>query len=176
MPLNSAGSVNQMAYVVESLESAVCWWNDVMGVGPFLMLRDLVFDQSDFRGKEMPITYSAAIAYSGDIMIELIEPKGPSIFEEYRRAGKSGVQHICVFTDDFAATVQDVGQRGGKRLQGGRIAGGILGYYDMGGDQGVVLEIAQLAPEGLALFAAVRDAARDWDGKTRFFQGSSAIP
>lgn len=169
MRLANATSINQIAYVVDSLEDGVAWWNDVMGVGPFLLLKDLAFDQSDYRGQEMAITYHAAVAYSGDLIVELIQPNGPSIFDDYRKAGKNGVQHICVFTDDFAATVADAERRGAKRLQGGSIGGGLLGYYDMGGDQSVVLEIAQLAPEGLALFAAVREAGRTWDGKTRYF-------
>ncbi len=170
MPLTGASPINQIAYVVKSLDEAIVWWNDVMHIGPFLTLRDLVFDESDYRGQAMPITYSAAISYSGDVIVELIEPKGPSIFEEYLAAGKNGVQHICVFTEDFRATAEAAEANGAKRLQGGRIGGGVLGYYAMGGDQSVVLEIAQLTPESLALFDSVRRAALVWDGTTRIFQ------
>lgn len=169
MTFHSATSINQIAYVVDNLETSVAWWNDVMGVGPFLSLRGLEFDSSDYRGKSMPIRYSAALAFSGDLIVELIEPSGPSIFEEYRAAGKTGVQHICVFSEDFEATVRDVESRGGRRLQGGQINGGYLGYYEMGGDQGIILEVAQLAPAAQALFSAVRDAAKKWNGKTRYF-------
>lgn len=167
--LTGATPVNQIAFVVDNLDDGIAWWTTVMGVGPFLVLRDLVYDESDLHGQDAPISLSAAIAYSGDITIELIEPKGQSIFEEYRQAGKNGMHHTCVFTDDFAATEADVIARGGKRLQGGRIGGGIIGYYDMGGDQGVILEIAQLAEPSKALFAAVREAAKAWDGREPLF-------
>lgn len=170
--LTGATPVNQIAFVVDDLDEGVAWWTSVMGVGPFLMLRDLAYDVSDLHGKDMILGLHAAIAYVGDITIELIQPKGPSIFEEFRQAGGKGMHHTCVFTDDFAATEADVLARGGKRLQGGKISGGTIGYYDMGGDQGLILEIAQIPEASKALFAAVRDAAKTWDGKDPHF----AIP
>lgn len=167
MGLPAATSINQLAYVVKDLDEAIVWWNDVMGVGPFVVLRDLPFESSDYRGQDVALSYGAAIAFSGEVMVELIQPYGPSIFDEYLKAGKNGVQHICVFTDDFDATVSAIEARGARRLQGGRIMGGIIGYYEMGGDQAVILEVAQLAPDGKAMFAALKEAGRNWDGKTR---------
>lgn len=167
--LTGATPFNQIAFVVDDVDEGVAWWTSVMGIGPFLMLRDLEYEKSDLHGKDMILGLHAAIAYSGDITIELIQPKGPSIFEEFRQAGGKGMHHTCVFTDDFAATEADVLARGGKRLQGGRINGGTIGYYDMGGDQDVILEVAQLPPEAQALFGAVRDAAKTWDGTDPYF-------
>lgn len=175
MKLPSVTAINQIAYVVPSIDDAAKWWAEVMGVGPFLALRDLEFEKSDYLGEERPITYSAAIAYSGGLNVELIEPKGPSIFADWLAAGRSGVQHICVFTDDFAATVAEAEARGAKRLQGGTIGGGTLGYYDMTGDQSVILEIASLTPMSLSLFNMVRQAGADWDGKTLFIEASELI-
>ena len=167
--LAGATPVNQIAYVVDDLDKGVEWWTTVMGVGPFLVLRDLAYDESDLHGKSMILGLHAAIAYQGDITIELIQPKGPSIFEEYRQAGGKGMHHTCVFTDDFAATEADVVARGGRRVQGGRIGGGEIGYYEMGGDQDVILEIACLNAPSKAMFAALRDAAKSWDGKDPHF-------
>ncbi|WP_336968223.1 VOC family protein [Sphingobium aromaticiconvertens] len=168
-PIAGATPFNQIAYVVDDLDAGVKWWTEVMGVGPFMMLRDLVYDESDLHGESMILGLHAAIAYSGDINIELIQPVGRSIFAEWREAGREGMHHTCVFTDDFAATEKDVLARGGKRLQGGRISGGIIGYYAMGGDQGVILEVAQLGEGATALFGALRHAARTWDGKNPHF-------
>lgn len=175
MKLPHTSSINQIAYVVPNIDEAVKWWAEVMGVGPFLALRDLKFETSDYMGREQPITYSAAVAYSGDLNVELIEPIGPSIFADWLAAGRSGVQHICVFTDDFAATVAEAEARGAKRLQGGTIGGGTLGYYDMVGDQSVILEIAQLTPISLGLFDMVKQASADWDGETLFIEAADLI-
>ena len=175
MKLPNATSINQIAYVVSSIDEAISWWTQVMGVGPFLVLRDIHFDRSDYLGQEMPVTYSAAIAYSGDLNVELIEPSGPSIFADWLKAGRSGIQHICLFTDDFAATTAEVEARGGKRLQGGQVGGGWIGYYDMVGDQSVILEVAQLAPPTKAMFDAVRDAGARWDGHARYIEADALV-
>ena len=175
MKLPHAGAINQIAYVVPSIDEAAKWWAEVMGVGPFLALRDLEFETSDYLGEERPITYSAAIAYSGGLNVELIEPKGPSIFADWLAEGRSGVQHICVFTDDFASTAAEAEARGAKRLQGGTIGGGTLGYYDMTGDRSVILEIAQLSPMSLGMFDMVRQAGADWDGKTLFIDAAELV-
>ena len=49
-----------------------------------------------FRGKLTKIDMSAAIAYSGDLQIELIyqHDDAPSIYTELPRGGRSGLQHI----------------------------------------------------------------------------------
>lgn len=164
-----ATPLNQIAYVVDDLDAGIRWWTEVMGVGPFMALRDLVYDESDLHGESMILRLHAAMAYTGETMIELIQAVGPSIFEEWRSAGGKGMHHTCVFTDDFAATEKDVLARGGQRIQGGLIGGGIIGYYAMGGDQEVILEVAQLAEPSRALFIALRDAARDWDGQDAYF-------
>jgi hypothetical protein len=173
--LPHASAINQIAYVVPSIDAAVNWWSRVMGVGPFLVMRDLVFDRSDYLGEVRPVTYSAAISYSGDLNIELIEPSGPSIFADWQKGGKTGVQHICVFTENFAATEAAVRARGGRRIQGGEIGGGFIAYYDMSDDQSVVLELAQLAPAALAMFAAVRNACANWDGINPYLNAGELI-
>lgn len=165
-----ATHLNQIAYVVEELDSHIAWWSKVMGVGPWLVLRDLVYDTGDLHGEKADLRLHAAMAYTGDITIELIVPVGPSIFSEFHEAGGKGMHHTCVFTDDFAKTESDVLARGGKRLQGGTIGGGEIGYYDMGGDQGVILEIAGLAEPSKAMFAALREAGRTWDGVDPIWQ------
>lgn len=175
MKIPHAGAINQIAYVVPDIDAAVRWWAEVMGVGPFLALRDLEFETSDYKGQDRPVTYSAAIAYSGDLNVELIEPKGPSIFADWLEEGRQGVQHICVFTQDFDATVAEMTRRGATRLQGGKIGGGSLGYYDMTGDQSVILEIAQLTPISLGLFDMVKNACANWDGETLFIEAGDLI-
>jgi len=175
MKLPHASAINQIAYVVADIDEAVKWWTSVMGVGPFLVLRDIVFERADYLGKDMPVTYSAAVAYSGDVTVELIEPKGTSIFNDWLNEGRNGVQHICVFTDDFAATAAEVVARGGRRLQGGDVGGGFIGYYEMGGAQSVILEIAQLAPAGKAMFEFIRKSCAEWDGKTLYIDAAALV-
>ncbi len=164
------GALNQVAYMVPDLDMAIDWWTQVMGVGPFFVFPAFDVAAGDYRGQAHVAQFGAAIAYSGEIMVELIEPRGPSIFQEFLADGRRGVHHLCVFTQDLAATEEWILSKGGARLQGARFGDGSeLAYYDMSGDEAIILEVAALKPEVLGLFAAIKAAGAAWDGKTRLF-------
>jgi catechol 2,3-dioxygenase-like lactoylglutathione lyase family enzyme len=162
--------INQIAYMVPDLHAAIDWWTQVMGVGPFFIFPAFDVAKGDYRGQAHIAEFGAAIAYSGDLMVELIEPRGPSIFQEFLADGKTGVHHLCVFTDDLAETEQWIAQRGGARLQGATFAdGSTLAYFAMDAAETVILEVAQLKPEVRSLFAAIQQAGANWDGVTKIF-------
>lgn len=167
MSRRSCGPINQIAFVVDDFAPAIEHWTRTMQVGPFYRFPRIEFAGADYRGQPVTLDYEAAIAFSGDLMIEFIKPNGPSIFREFLDSGQTGVQHLCVFTDDFDAACRDVEARGGIRLQGGHFAdGSCLAYYDMGGPPPSILEVAHLKPDVLALFATLKTAAANWDGTT----------
>lgn len=140
------------------------------GVGPFFIFPTFDVAKGDYRGQSHIAEFGAAIAYSGDLMVELIEPRGPSIFQEFLADGKTGVHHLCVFTEDLAETEQWIAQRGGTRLQGATFAdGSTLAYFAMDPAETVILEVAQLKPEVQGLFAAIQQAGAEWDGVTKIF-------
>lgn len=160
--------LNQMAFVVPDLQKGIDYWTRTMRVGPFFVFPELHVQCGDYRGKDYNYEFGAAIAYSGDINVELIEPRGPSIFEDFLKAGGTGMHHTCRFVDDMAESQTELEKLGAKRLQGASFGpGSEVAYFDMTGDEAIILELAQLPPESQGLFDAVKQAARDWDGKTR---------
>lgn len=164
------GTFNQVAYMVPDLNAAIDWWTGAMGVGPFFIFPAFDVEAGDYRGEPHVAQFGAAIAYSGDIMVELIEPRGPSIFQEFLADGRKGVHHLCAFTKDMAETEAWILAKGGTRLQGARYGDGSeLAYYAMTGDESIILEIAALKPEVLGLFAAIKAASAVWDGETKLF-------
>lgn len=175
---NSAiGPINQNAFVVPDMDAGIRYWTSVMGVGPFFKFPKIVFREADYRGKRVLLDYEAAIAFSGKLSIELIKPNGPSIFMEFLDAGRTGVQHVCAFTDDFRAAEREISSRGGKRVQGGNFADGSeLAYFDMGGPDPSILEIAYLKPPVLELFAAIEAAGAAWDGGSKTIDFDFTIP
>jgi hypothetical protein len=107
------------------------------------------------------------LAYWGDIQIELIQQHNdaPSIYKAWRDSGQEGVHHVCVLVEDFAAAQATVAAKGFEILQDARIpGGGAVMYVDAGGGPGTIVEILKPADGTEALFALIRDAARDWDG------------
>jgi hypothetical protein len=162
------GVISQNAFVVADIDAAIDYWERTMHVGPFFKFPKIEFSEADYRGRKASPDFEAAIAYSGDLNIELIRPKGPSIFLEYAQAGGKGIHHFGAFVDDFGTAAAALEQRGGKRIQGGGFAdGSAIAYYDMGGPEPSIIEIAYLKEGPTALFAAVKAAGAAWDGKTR---------
>ena len=159
------GPIMQNAFIVRDIDAAIELWTKVMRVGPFFKFPQIVFEEADYRGKPHKPQFDAAIAYSGDLMIELIRPRGPSIFEEFLEAGRIGVHHFACFADDLPRAAAAIETRGGKRVQGGRLAdGSSIAYFDMGTLDPAILEIACLQPPVVSLFAAIKAAAANWDG------------
>lgn len=159
------GPLNQVSYIVPDLGAAIEYWTRTMQVGPFFVFPPFEIEQSDYRGQPLIVQFGAAIAYSGDLMVELIEPRGPSIFQEQLEKGNRGVHHLASFADDMASAQQEIEARGGKRLQGASFVGGSeVAYFAMTPDESITLEIAVLAPAAHGLFAAIKAAGAVWDG------------
>jgi len=160
--------LNQTAFVTEDMEAAIDFWTGTMGVGPFFVFPPLEPVKGDYRGDGKPVSHRAAIAYSGDLIVELIVPEGPSIFQEFLDRGGKGVQHLAAFADDMTAARAEIEAKGGKRLQGSTFPDGSeVAYFAMTPDESIVLEIAVLKPESLALFDAIKAAGAVWDGRQR---------
>ena len=168
MYARSYGPFNQNAFVVPDIDAAIRYWTEVMRVGPFFKFLKIEFAAGDYRGQPHKADFDAAIAYSGELQIELIKPNGPSIFKEFQDAGRRGVHHFAVFTPDMPAACQEIENLGGQRLQGGSFAdGSSIAYYEMGGPEPSIIEIACLQAGPQALFAAIKAAGAGWDGVSK---------
>lgn len=162
--------LNQTAFVTTDMDAAIDFWTGTMGVGPFFVFPPLEPVKGDYRASDKPVSYRAAVAYSGDLIVELIVPEGPCIFQEFLDRDGKGVQHLAAFADDMATARADIEAKGGKRLQGSTFADGSeVAYFAMTPDESIILEIAVLKPEALGLFAAIKAAGAAWDGKQRTF-------
>jgi methylmalonyl-CoA/ethylmalonyl-CoA epimerase len=62
----------QIAFVVPDVRKAILHWNSI-GVGPFLLLPHLELGQVIYQGHKTNPDISLAIAYQGNMQIELIQ-------------------------------------------------------------------------------------------------------
>lgn len=161
------GPIMQMAYWPKDFDAALRHWTEVMGVGPFYLLENVALEGLRYRGEPSGFVFTMALAYWGDVQIELIRPENdePSIYSgEHGRQGDA-LHHVCVLTDDIAAARATAEAAGGVVLLEAKVgADGAVLYVDSGGGPGGIVEILQPASGSKALFAMIRDAARDWDG------------
>jgi len=162
------GPICQNAFVVTDIDAAIKYWTETMRVGPFFRFPKIEFAEGDYRGKPHKADFDAAIAYSGDLQIELIKPNGPSIFKEFQDAGRQGVHHFAVFASDMSAACRKIESLGGARIQGGSFSdGSSIAYFEIGGPEPSILEIAYLKAGPQALFDAIKAAGAGWDGVSK---------
>ena len=164
---SSFGPIMQNGYVVSDVERAVAHWTGVVGVGPFFLFEPVRFNSCWFRGRPVDLQLSVAIAYWGDLQIELISQHGaePSIYSDFTRRGLSGLQHVGVMTDSVPDHLARLAQRGITAVQYGETqAGARFAYLDTDAHPGGMIELIESSPVMTKVFDRIRAAAHDWDG------------
>lgn len=162
------GEVVQMGYVVANLDRALAHWTTRLGVGPFLVAKQIEYAELFWQEKAIAIETSVALASHGGMQIELIQQTGgdASMFTEFLARKGGGLHHICVLSDDITRDLVGWRETGTNVLMQGRTKAGILfAYLDSDpDDEGRIVELVQPTP-GLHKFFSKLDAlSEDWDG------------
>ncbi|KQX17871.1 MULTISPECIES: VOC family protein [unclassified Sphingomonas] len=164
--IKALGNIIQMAYLPEDFDATLRYWTDTVGVGPFFLMENIRLGDMRYRGQPTDAVFSIAIAYWGDIQIELIRPENDaqSIYSgDY--AVKDQLHHVCIFVDSIADARRACADAGAEILVEGKVGdSGEVIYVDAGGGPGHVIELLQPMAGSEGLFAMIKDAARDWDG------------
>jgi methylmalonyl-CoA/ethylmalonyl-CoA epimerase len=163
----SLGRVMQIAFVPSDFDAALRHWTKTMGVGPFFSLEHICLPNCRYEGQPADIDFSIAIAYWGDLQVELVRQHNdaPSIYKRWRDEGREGLHHVCIVVDDMAHARAVCAAAGARVTQEGDVAGGgEVIYVDSGGGPGGLVELIRLPQVTLDGFAAMREACRNWDG------------
>ena len=164
--LATLGPVMQLAWLPSDFDAALRHWTQVMGVGPFFMMENIKLGDMRYRGAPTDAVFSLALAYWGDVQIELIRPENdaPSIYNgEY--AVRDRLHHVCVLVDDIADAYAACAAQGAQILVEGKVGdSGHVIYADPGGGPGSVVEMLQPQPGTADLFAMIKQAAATWHG------------
>ena len=158
----------QNGYVVRDLERSMDHWTQKCGIGPFFLLEHINFAKLMFRGQPTKIDMTAAIAYWGDVQVELIyqHDKAPSIYTEFAAAKGEGLQHVGVMTDSVDEHLAQLAKHDVEPVQWGATATGIrFAYVNTDQHPGGMIELIERGPAIDAFFGMAREAARTWDGR-----------
>lgn len=160
------GNVMQMAYVPRDFDAALRFWTQTIGVGPFFLTEHVQLQNLRYRGEPTDVDFGLAIAYWGDVQVELIKQHNdsPSIYKDWIDVGGEGLHHVCVLVEDMDKARAICLASGAAVLQEGSLPGGEVIYVDTGGGPGTIVEVLKLPEVGLQGFARMREAARAWDG------------
>jgi methylmalonyl-CoA/ethylmalonyl-CoA epimerase len=163
--LAQLGQIAQLAYVPSDWDTTLNYWTKTMGVGPFYLFENIGLENMRYRGKPSDARFTLAIAYWGDMQIELVraENDGPAHYNgEY--AVKDQLNHVLIFVDDWDATMKAVEKSGAEVIVSGDFGGGKVVYVDPGSGPGGLIEILMPGPGSADLFAMIKAASVDWDG------------
>jgi len=161
-------AIVQMAYVVADLDQAILRWHRALGIGPFIVRRNIRLVESFYRGRSMPLDISAAHVQAGEMQIELVcqhNPE-PSAFRDMFAPGEEGLHHVAMFPREYASTVAFYEAQGfpvATELVTGEGRG--AAYLDTRALTGHMLEVYRVNDSLHAFYRLIADAARDWDGR-----------
>jgi methylmalonyl-CoA/ethylmalonyl-CoA epimerase len=146
--------VNQIALVVHDLEATMRRYWEMLGVGPWSVYTygpPLVREMT-YRGKAQEYRMRLALAHTGPMMIELIQPLSDhNIYVEHLDRKGEGLHHLGIFVPSLGPAVADAERQGFSMIQSGRGYGksgdGGYAYFDTEASLGVILELIEIPKE-----------------------------
>jgi len=164
-------SIIQIAYSVADIEEEMRRYSELLRVGPWFLIGPFVPPKGVYRGTPTKMRVSLALAYSGDLMIELIQQhdQEPSVFQETLKArGAHGFHHWAIGARDFEKTTAQYRSRGYEEAFSDT-APAPLGcrvvYFDTGRDLPGMVEVIEINAGTEEAFRNAYQAAREWNGK-----------
>ena len=170
MARNQNNTLTQNCYVVRDIGESMKFWMETFDIGPFFLLPHLALDDVTHRGAPAELDISAALAFSGNVQIELIEQHndGPSAYRDVVPKGEEGFHHICLYPDDyegFIAKYEDMGcpiaGSGALTANGTRFV-----YMDARERLNCMVELVDAPGGSGALWGPMLEATDTWDGVT----------
>jgi catechol 2,3-dioxygenase-like lactoylglutathione lyase family enzyme len=162
------GEIRQNGYVVHDIQAAMKHWTEVLGVGPFFYVEKPPIKDFRYYGEPSDAEMSIALSNSGSLQIELIQQRneGPSMYRDFLKAGREGLQHVAYWTNDFDADferLRSLGYEAGQSDYVGRPDGRFV-YFATETHPGTVIELSEVSGPKGKLFKRIAQAASNWDG------------
>jgi hypothetical protein len=161
------GEVRQAGYVVHDIQKEMRHWSETLGIGPWFYAERVPVRNFMYRGQPSPIEVSVALANSGPLQIELIQQRNdaPSMYKAFLDAGRTGLQHLAYWTENFDEDLRRLAAHGLKVGMSGEVGErGRYVYYETETHPGTVIELSEIAGPKGRLFRMIREASIGWDG------------
>ena len=162
------GEIRQAGYVVHDIEEAMDYWSRALGVGPFFYNERVPIENYTYRGQSYEVHNSVALANSGPLQVELIQTRNdaPSMYRDFLRAGRTGLQHVAYWTDRFDEDLERLTRQGFEVVMSGEVGTrGRFVYFDTEYHPGSVIELSEVAGPKGEMFRQIHAASENWDGR-----------
>lgn len=148
-------NVTQIGIVVKDINQAMKRYWDLLGIGPWRVhtyAPHTGLTNMKIRGKEEPYGMKLALAYTGKMNWELIQPlSGPNIYKEFLEQKGEGLHHVNTSrVAAFDQTTLNLEKKGIKPLMTGTFMQGTYAYLDTEKELGgVIFEMSTGRPPGV---------------------------
>lgn len=166
--MTAPNRIYQMAFIVDDLDAAVEKWTAMTGAGPWFVIPHFAFLDPVLRGQAAAPDISIALAYSGEVMIELIrcESAAPSVFTEMP-PGKGSLHHVAQLTDDFDKTIAGFAKNGAPAVFTARFTPETrAAFVDTRAAIGCWTEVIEATAPLIGMQQYMRAQTDGWDGTT----------
>jgi len=158
------GSVDQIGYLVDDLEQSIHRWVAHLGVGPWIVFRDVTLE-GRYRGTPVTVTMDVALAYQGNTQIELIKTtnNAPSPYRHADGTPVLGMHHTAWVVDDIDTAVARLTANGLTVVFEAENPATRVAYLEHEQEPGVLYEVIQ----GAGMREMIRHgiaAAQSWNG------------
>lgn len=163
-------SLMQLGFVVQDRQQAIHNYAAMLGAGPWFLSPEPYPEPpfTEYRGARVSLGARFAMAYVGDIMIELIEPLPGSetVFSDALATNGPGLHHFAFGARDFDAAITTLIRENRAPIfrsttpRGARIA-----MSEPAAWSGALEEYIELTPESETFYARMRSAASNWNGR-----------
>ena len=147
-------NLTQIAWVVKDIEATLRFFQDVMGVSNFSKVDTIRVKEfgATYYGKPSNAESLVALAYSGGIFIELIQPvSGNSVFQDYiDKNPAGGMQHIAysIPVDKLNKIISEFSDKGFPVISTFDHPIAKIVFFDTYKEIGVMTEIMGITEEG----------------------------
>ena len=146
---------SQVAWVVNDIQTTEKFFRDVFGITHFVKLENLLSQdlEGTYYGKPANFEFHLYLAYSGESMIELIQPvSGQSMYQDFLEQKPSGgIQHIAFMLPvaDLDKAISELTDKGYPIITTLNLPIAKVAYFDTYKDLGVVTEIIGVTEAGV---------------------------
>jgi methylmalonyl-CoA/ethylmalonyl-CoA epimerase len=158
------GPIAQIGMVTDDLDSSIARWIATMGVGPWLVFRNVLL-KGRFREQDTEVRMDVGLAYQGETQVELIHVTNGAVSPYLAPDGTplAGLHHLAWITDDLDAALAGAEADGLRTVFRAESPGTLVAYLEAPGEAGIFFEFIESA-QTRQLIADGIAATRAWDG------------
>jgi Glyoxalase/Bleomycin resistance protein/Dioxygenase superfamily len=158
--------IMQFSYFVRDIRESIRQFVSVYKAGPWFLAASISPPDCYYRGKRTRLNVSVALAFSGSIMIELIQQHDnePSVYLEALDRVGYGFHHFAVVTNDYDLQVERYRAAGYEFAFNTIIQGGRVCYLDTTNDLPGMTELIEWTVAAEARQTRIQRASQEWDG------------